>query len=188
MLRIISGSLVVVLMILAGLFFVFGDEVLRVVDDLMSSEGKSNLENIVWGEGIEDGGAGEVEDLSAGESDSAGLEESGCNMQQIQYSLKNFENSVECTDTGINGCISLVVSCSMEVYSFEDGEGIFGIRYALVDSNEIELDFELIEKEVVLDTHVLFSTEFIRSDVSGVDMNLTCPFSVETIPLREICN
>ncbi len=183
-------GIMVVLVILFGLLFVFGDEVLRVVDDVMSSGGSSSSENIV-----DDGDVGVVSEAGGVEGSDVGGSESGdvgevadCRMQQVQYSLKNFKNSVECTDMGEVGCTRVVVSCSMEVYSFYDGVGVFGIRYALVDSDDEELDFELIEKEVEFGTPVVFSTEFVRSDMSGVDEDLSCPFTVETVPLREVCN
>ena len=186
---VISG-IVVVLVILFGLLFVFGDEVLQVVDEVMSSEGSSNLEKIEEDEDVgvvSEAGGVEDSDTGGGESGDVG-EVSDCNMQQIQYSLKDFKNSVECMDTGEVGCTRVVVSCSMEVYSFGSGVGIFGIRYALVDSNDNGLDFELIEKEVEFGTPVVFSTEFVRSDMSGVDEDLSCPFTVETVPRKEVCN
>ncbi|MCK5449637.1 hypothetical protein KAI32_02130 [Candidatus Pacearchaeota archaeon] len=198
---IISG-IVIILMILVGVLFVFGDEVLRTADSIMSPEDSSNQENIVEaeeGEGMEEtGGAKGVEGSDVGENDFEGsdvgendFEEVGgsnCKMQQIQYSLRNFKTDVACTDTDANGCIRVVVSCSVEVYSFDKEVDIFGMRYSLVDSEDNELDFELIEKEVGFETPVVFSIEFIRSDISGVDEDLTCPFTVETVPRREVCS
>ncbi|MEA3248459.1 MAG: hypothetical protein U9Q73_02010 [Nanoarchaeota archaeon] len=182
-------GVVAILIFLVGVIFVFGDEVLKEVNSKHFLDGSSIPENIIEVseteevekvEGSLDSGIGGSEDVVDGLS---------CKMQQIQYSLRNFENSVECTDMGVNGCIELVVRCSMEVYSFDrDISGNFGIRYALVDANGSELDFKLIEKEVEFGNSVIFSTEFVREDMFGVDDNLTCPFTVESVPRKEVCN
>lgn len=198
-LRIIS-VVVIILIVAMGIIFLLGDEVLQMYDGGELSESNSNPESAreigdMDGDnleeatediyGITEGGGSNTD---GGNSEEA-IDGVNCKMQQIQYSLKNFKNSVECTNTGANGCISLVVNCSMEVYNLDrEVDGIFGIRYSLVNSENEELDFELVQKNVGFDAPEFFSAEFIRSDISGVDEDSTCPFTMETIPRKEICS
>ena len=140
------------------------------------------IEGINGVTGLEDGGADgdNSEEVVSGVS---------CRMQQIQYSLRNFQNNFECVNTGANGCVEFVANCSMGVYNLDGNtSGVFGIRYSLIDLNDEELDFELVERNVEFDTSEVFSVEFVRSDVSGVDENLFCSFSVDAVPMKEVCN
>jgi len=183
--------IMITLIIIAGILFVFGDKVLKEVNNNQFLDGSPNLENIGEVKEIEE--FSEIGGAEVSESNENNFEELmdvfDCRTQQIQYSLRNFETNVECTDIGVKGCIRLVVRCSMEVYSFDrDISGNFQIRYTLVDAENNELDFELVEKEVGFGNSVIFSTEFVRSDMFGVDDNLTCPFTVEAVPRKEVCN
>ncbi|MFH1291220.1 MAG: hypothetical protein ABIH79_01540 [archaeon] len=182
--------IMIILIIVAGILFVFGDKVLEEVNNNKLLDGSPNLENIREVEEMKEvGGIGGMEDSLGGDNFGEVVDISNCRMQQIQYSLRNFEKSIECTEIGVKGCVRIVIHCSMEVYSFDrDVSGKFGIRYTLVDAENNELDFELVEKEVGFGNSVIFSTEFVRSDMFGVDDNLTCPFTVESVPRKEVCN
>ncbi len=196
----IVSVIVVILIVVVGVVFLFGDEVLQMRDSEKPLESDSNPESVEEVSGIDGEDSEEViadvDEVGGVGGSSADGEDSedvakgtNCKMQQIQYSLKNFKNSVECTNVGADGCIKLVVNCSVEVYNLDrDAEGIFEIRYSLVDSNDEELDFELVQKNVRFDVPEIFSAEFIRSDMSGVDEDLTCPFTMETIPTKEVCS
>ena len=196
----IVSVIVVILIVAMGVVFLFWDEILQMSDNEELLESDSNPESAKEVGGIDgedseeviadvDGTRGIESSNTDGEDSEEVAEETNCKMQQIQYSLKNFKNNVKCTNMGADGCIRLIVNCSMEIYNLDrDADGIFGIRYSLVDSNDEELDFELVQKNTRFDVPEIFSAEFIRNDMSGLDEDLTCPFTMETIPTKEVCS
>lgn len=192
----------VILVGTGGIVFFSGDDILQVYDKVLSkndfnSEDVEKINDVNgkdFKEAVENGMAGAG---GSGGGDSGGgggdseetTDKTNCEMRQIQYSLKNFRDNAECVNTGINGCTKLVMNCSVGVYNLDENtDDVFGIRYFLVDSNDEELDFRLIEKNVRVDMPEIFFVEFVRNDISGVDEDLTCSFTIETIPEKEVCS
>ena len=196
----IVSVIAVILVVEAGIIFLFMNDVFVPVYDDKGWElrGDFDMEDTDEKGSISENNSEREEnnnnettgtESSDGDNSEEITDATNCEMQQIQYSLRNFINNAECTDTGANGCTRLVVNCSVEVHNLDkETEGIFGIRYSLVDSDDKELDFELVQKNVQFDIPEIFSVGFIISDISGVDENSACSFSMETIPKREICS
>jgi hypothetical protein len=81
----------------------------------------------------------------------------------------------------------MVANCSFEVYNFDEGEGVFGIEYSLVNSLGEVLDSKLIEKYVDVGRHEVFYSDFVWNDSAGVDEDLDCPFAIRSIPIKNVC-
>jgi hypothetical protein len=136
-----------------------------------------------FGGGVSGGGEG-----GSGDESDSGVVDDGCILRQVQYSLKNFRDDILCLENGSVGCSKMKVNCFVEVYNFDAGvDDIFEVRYSLVDSNEDELDFKLVEGNVGVGSSKIFSAEFIWEDENGVDENLNCAFGMERIPDKKIC-
>lgn len=182
---------VVLLVVAAGSFFIFGDGLLDKYsydgDAQVDGDGKASdaaevgvtIENGVIDDGV--AGAGGVSGGSDG-GGTGGSVEFNCDTQEIQYSLRNFREESSCRESGVDGCIDLVMSCSMEVYNIDDIDGMFGIEYFLTDSNDKELDSVLVEKDVKSDGFKIFSADFQVTE--NVDENSTCPFTMKTVPRK----
>jgi hypothetical protein len=137
------------------------------------------------GEPTGDSGGGDSGGASVGEESSG----DNCQMIQIAYSLKNFEKEKSCVETGPSGCTNLVINCSMDVYHKDinaDG-GDFGIRFEVLDSDEVLLDDTLVTKYLEYGEFLLFGAEFNIIDSNGVDETSDCTFDSEVIPRREYC-
>ncbi|MCD4771166.1 hypothetical protein K8R30_01985 [archaeon] len=144
--------------------------------------GDPAVEDSFGGGGAGGGGSG------SGDEGDSGVVDDGCILRQVQYSLKNFGDDVLCLENGSVGCSKIKVNCFVEVYNFDVGvDDIFGVRYSLVDSNEDELDFKLVEGDVATGSSKIFSAEFIWEDEDGVGENLNCVFGMERIPNKKIC-
>lgn len=150
-------------------------------DSQLQEVSEENLSDSSSGGGSSGGGSG------GGES--GGSFGDNCQMIQIAYSLKNFQESMVCVESGPLGCTNLAVNCSMYVYHEDSnaGGGDFGIRFKVVDSEENVLDDSLVVKYLEYGQSELFSEEFNIIDSNGVDENLDCTFDSEIIPKREYC-
>ena len=178
---------VAVLVVVMGLFFVFGDELL----DVYYSETSPGSVTVPGGAGEGEGGGvsgtgGSGSSGVAGEDVMEGIVTLNCERQEIQYSLKNFREEVVCRESGVEGCVNLAVSCSVEVYNLGDVDGVFGIEYSVVDSVEKKLDSMLIEKSVVGSGFEIFSADFAVTE--NVDEGSTCGLEIKSIPIVEVCN
>jgi len=144
-----------------------------------------DIKNPTVENGLGGGSSGGGGDGNDGDSE---VVDDGCILKQVQYSLKNFRSNILCLENGSVGCSKMRVSCFVEVYNFDSGvDDIFGVRYSLIDSDEDELDFKLVEGNVGAGSSKIFSTEFIWEDEGGIDENLNCAFGMERIPNKKIC-
>ena len=177
-------SIIIAISIIAmSILFIFGDKAIQIYGDneapRVGPYATNNEKPSTTG-----GGSSTATEI---ENDTT-IEETNCRLQQIQYSLKKFVNEVKCTNTGDDECIKLLANCSVDVYNLDqENNGNFGIRYAIIDSNGIELDSKLIQKNVVFGQPELFSASFIQSDMDGVDENLNCSFTMQAVPMKNVC-
>lgn len=175
-----------VIFLIGASFFVFNEEVIDVYERGIKLVVDSDSGRGAGG-GFDSKG-GEDESGSGGGSSSEGGESLTCEMRQVQYSLKNFVNDVRCLDGTEEECFDLIGNCSVDVHNFDGGIGYFAIKYYLINSNENRLDSKLIQKEVLVNNPETFSVIFTRTDVGGFDGDLSCAFTMESIPMKEYCN
>lgn len=171
---IVVGVLIVVL----GGFLWFSDGEQQ--DDVMRVSDVARVELVILPGDVEnfDGGVENEFDDVVGED---------CVLTQVQYSLKDFQKNVSCLESEGVECLTTKVSCSAEVYNFDEGvDDIFKIGYSLVDLDGEELDFKLVEKNVGVGNSEFFSVEFVL-DNDEVGGDLDCVFGVVTIPQKSVC-
>lgn len=179
----IISIIIAILIIAIGILFLFGDKVIQVY----GSEEAPRVGPYATSNENPSRTGGDSFTTTEIENDTI-IKETNCRLQQIQYSLKKFVNDVECTNIGDDGCIKLLANCSVNVYNLDqENSGDFGIRYALINPNGIELDSKLIQKSVVFGQPELFSVSFIQSDIDGVDENLNCSFTMQAVPMKNVC-
>ena len=188
--RVYIGLAVIgVLVFVLGWIFVFGDKVLDSVDsgeflgrDSYVDKERGEAEN---GEQVIEDERRELEDVVKGEADGAGEpseSEVGYRTQQVQYSLRNFVESVECLENGTTKCNKIGVNCSVEVYNLDhEVGGIFGIRYSLI-SDEKELDSEVAEKDIGVGEMGVLKVGFVREGSFGFDVDWGCSIDMESVP------
>ncbi|MEK6895222.1 MAG: hypothetical protein AABX48_01760 [Nanoarchaeota archaeon] len=115
---------------------------------------------------------------------------SSCSLQQISYSLKNFQQNVTCLESQNNLCISKQINCSMEVHNLDYTlSGTFTIRYSEIyeeNGNKIEIDSSKSSQNISPHTFKIFSTFFTNNQ--NAEKNLECSFNTTEIPKKEICN
>ena len=120
-----------------------------------------------------------------GDSDSS---EPTCILQQISYSLKNFEKTQTCNQYDQGACINKTVTCSLQLTNLDfETSGTFEMRFNFFEAGQDEI------LESLTDSHnvgprspVIFSTS-AQFQGPDADKDLTCNFHTEQIPKKEVC-
>lgn len=187
----------IVLFVVFGVVFVFGDKIFEVVEDRSPFFGESlasgeddvsvddvdlngdEIDGVVAGDSSEGGGEG-----SGG---SSGGSSPGCTrFQYVQYSLSNFVEEAECLVYGVGGCEQVRIVCSSKIFNmdYEIG-GNFGIVYSLTSGND-SIGSERMEKEVEARTSDVLRVEVIKDGLFDVN-SLGCSIDMEIVPKRWLC-
>ncbi|NPE26847.1 hypothetical protein HNV12_02485 [Methanococcoides sp. SA1] len=183
--NIFIGSIIAVLFLVLGFLFVFGDDILSV-----TKESVSQKENFGDKGKVDEGG---VNTLSGGIGDVFLIENNGsnetfveviCGTQPVQYSLKNFVEDVNCLSGTDLECTQAVINCSVEIYNFDlSVDDLFAIEFSLVDSEEVKLESNIIERVVGIGAFEILVSEFIYE--GNFDVNdLGCGVAMERIPRK----
>ncbi len=133
-----------------GLLFIFGEDTPKVLG--FGKQGMEDSERADLGsdEGIDSDSSGNLSgefEVGVIEGDSGSI--FVCSeWKQVQYSLGDFFEEIECLVYGVEGCESVRAVCGSEVFNldYETG-GVFKIRHS-VFSGDQEVGFEIIEENV----------------------------------------
>jgi hypothetical protein len=134
----------------------------------------------------ESGGGG-----SEGGGESGGSEEllENCELRQIAYSLKNFNELSECMDYTLNGCSRLNATCGVLVQNLDDFvSGEFKLSIKLLDvSSGLELGLLEISKNLGPKEAKEFIANFDLTNEEGINEEISCDFDTIKIPSKEFC-
>ena len=112
-----------------------------------------------------------------------------CRNQTIKYSLKNFQENVNCLDNENGKCILVNAICSVDVYNIDvDSFDNFTIDYVLVDSFEKELDSQLLSMNVNTSVYMRFLANMTIEDSDGIDVLSKCNPRIISVPKKEVCS
>jgi hypothetical protein len=115
--------------------------------------------------------------------------EEPCSMDQISYSLKNFNESFECLNHNSNSeCIDLIAECSVEIHNLdsENSTGVFKISYSIISEGEI-LGIDYFEETIPLGEFRIFNPKFTFGNSEGLSESLDCKIMIEDIPKKGTC-
>ncbi len=145
----------------------------------------SNQENGEDGSGSGGTGGGGTES-SNGEASSSN---SGCVLNKISYSLKNFEKTSTCNLYDGNICIDKTAYCSVEATNLDfEISGTFEIGFSFFEQGQEEILYSATDSQVLEPRNSgIFE---VTANFQGQDANkdLTCSFNTEQVPTREICS
>lgn len=111
-----------------------------------------------------------------------------CKMQEIQYSLKNFEEEITCLENSTGICTTLHAICSVQIYNLDaNSTEDFEIKYSIINSDKEFVNSTNTKINVKLEYPETIETEFLIQDMTGVDENSECKIQMLTIPRKEIC-
>jgi hypothetical protein len=116
--------------------------------------------------------------------------EGTCILEQISYSLRNFERISNCIEFSSGFCISEEVICSVEVYHIDKDStgGIFEIDYHMYNSNSGELvDSKVLDKYVAFNNFEVFSADFEITNHEGILWSPECTPIMLQVPQKEVC-
>jgi len=191
--KVFLGVLIILVLgviVFAGTFFVFGNDLLDTVGDGEFFAGSSrsadagdrgveNVNNLGDDRMVSSGGGGSGGASSSSDDSS----EVTCPMQQVQYSLGNFVEKAECLLYGVGGCEKVKVICSAELYNLDrDVGGLFGIQYSLTSGNEV-LEVKVVEADVGTRSRVILRTEIVKDGLFDVG-KLGCSIDMESVPMK----
>jgi len=190
----VAGGVTVVLVV--GIFFVFGEDTLNVFDFKDQDAVGSGQDDFKGGDfdvgddGVESD-SGEVASSSGGGGGGSSSGDSGdgdedigfvcSDWRPVQYSLGNFVDDIECLVYGIDGCEKVKATCGSQVFNLDYATGgIFGIRHSVFLGDE-EVSFKVIEENVGPRGRVALRAEMVLDGIFDVG-NLKCVVDSERIP------
>ena len=199
------------LMVFVGVFLVlvFGSVAFLVLQDKSVEAAREKILEDSYGEnGIEENGNlendnenfADVSGNSGGGSSGGGGSESFetsesttreivCRNQTIKYSLKNFQEDIECLNNEGGKCTLLSAICSVDVYNIDvDVLGNFTIDYVLIDSFGEDIESQLIDMNVNPAKFVKFKANMTVEDSNGIDMSSSCTPRIISVPKKEVCS
>jgi len=142
----------------------------------------------------EDVGGEDVGVLGGGSDNVVGVEEKvlnesevgvECDVEPVQYSLKNFVEDVECLDGVDADCLEVRMNCSVEIYNFDEGlDDLFVVDFNLVDSEEVILKSDFVEMSVGVGASEVLVSEFVEVGNFNIG-DLEC--GIEMIDIPEKC-
>lgn len=178
--------IVAVLVLVGGVFFVFGDDTASIFGarfPVFIGGGGEDLGDDYVDSRIVSSGGGEVGVSDGGASGGGGGGGAFvCNdWRPIQYSLANFNENIECLIYGVGTCEKVKASCSSELVNLDyDVGGNFGIRFSYFTGMQ-EDAFEVIEWEVSPRGRVILRSEVILYGSYDVS-SMKCVVDSEIIP------
>lgn len=190
------GFFVLTVLIAVGFVFIFGEDAIDNPFGYLPFSGSNGVNNDKINENANDvfgssnGGGGASGSSSGGESGSSFV----CNgWEDVQYSIGNFIENIECLVYGINGCERVRAVCGSDVYNLDsDVGGAFAIRYSVYsgdtlgeeyDSHEGELSYEVVEKDIGANSKGTFVSE-MTLDGEFDTSNLKCVVDKESVPTK----
>jgi len=170
----------VVLVLGMGAVFIFGvDEDVDAGTGFLkeSSEGVGSVgDDEVLGGGSDNVVAEEEEVLNESEV------EVDCEVEPVQYSLKNFVEEVECLDGVDSDCVEVRMNCSVEIYNFDEGvDDTFIVGFSLIDLEEVMLASDVVEMSVSVGASEVLGLEFVESGSFDVG-DLGCDIRMNRVP------
>ncbi|MFH0808148.1 MAG: hypothetical protein V1888_00850 [archaeon] len=170
----------VLVFVLSGLFIFGGvDEENDIMVNVDEADSVLNNELVDVGGSVYDVSEEEIVDVPVNES----FEDLGCELQKVQYSLKNFVEEIECVS---ESCDEIMVNCSVEVYNFDEGaDDVFGIEFSLKEG-VVELESELVSEDVAVGVSKIFGFDVVSVGVEDIE-NLECGIRMERVPVKWIC-
>jgi hypothetical protein len=167
-----------------GLFFIFGEDTPEVLGFDKLGIGGDEQDDLRSDENADLDSSGNV----SGESEEnvsivgSGSDRFICSeWSQVQYSLGNFFEEIECLVYGVEGCESVRATCGSEVFNldYETG-GAFRIRHS-VFSGDQEIEFEIVEENVGARGRATLRAEVEMEGVFDVG-SLRCIVDSDSIP------
>lgn len=183
---------VIILFIIGGIFFIFGEHALqedfykKVFTGELFSPDDESIDGEIYGGGGSDGSVSDAVDGPAVNEITNAPE---CYLKRLSYSLRNFGENITCQEFAGDDCISLYANCSVEIYNHDNEfAGDFEIRYTLVDSSGNNLAPKTLSKNVENGNYELFYLDFEINDAEIIDENSHCSFNMVSVPVKEVCN
>ena len=127
--------------------------------------------------------------------DTGGGSNANCQMQQLSYSIVNFNKNSTCNQQDGNGfCIDKNVICSVEVNNLDNSEGgIFSLLFSLAEEGlgvGSAFDTEQVEYSLIAGEERIFKsdTQIQTSGEEGLaNKNIDCFYNTLQIPQKEVC-
>lgn len=153
----------------------------------------------------EEGGGGDGSGSGGGESSSS--QPSGCSLEQISYSLTDFEKTSVCNTYEGETCIDKTITCSLVTTNLDfETSGLFEIMFSFFEKDSQDVLFSEPESDEPIqdnEQQVLFSSTdsndlspYQSKTFQGIanfqdenaNKEITCSFSAVQVPKKEICS
>ncbi|PIN89978.1 hypothetical protein COU60_02700 [Candidatus Pacearchaeota archaeon CG10_big_fil_rev_8_21_14_0_10_34_76] len=175
-----------------------GDEN-SIISGNIIKDSENDLGSMADSGGSSDGGSGGNGGGSSGGggggnsgSDSGSSE--NCRESQISYSIQNFTYISECNDEQNGVCVDKNIYCDLDAYNLDsEVDGYFGIGmhvveegYQIVDSLSYDFQEIMITNENKKKFQFVFNFQS-SGEEGNANKILTCVYTTEKVPKKEIC-
>jgi hypothetical protein len=192
--KLLAVLFVVFVMALCLIYFLFKSGSVEKAENYISKifqnneDGETNSDDSGFSSGEAGGGGsggGEGGGGGSGEASSSG---SSCSLRKISYSLKEFNKVSTCNQYEGDVCISKTVNCSLEVTNLDfEISGNFEIKFEFFEQGQEEILYSAEDAQVLGPRESAIFEASANFQGADAGKELTCDFSTEQIPQREVC-